>query len=52
MTAKSNAEKQRDYYRRMIARGFKATTVFVPADKVKELRAIAKVMRERGANDD
>ena len=43
--AKSNSEKQRDHYERMKAAGMKKVSVYVPADKVAELRAFAAKLR-------
>tara|TARA_R110000823_G_scaffold314708_1_gene444426 strand:- start:28 stop:177 length:150 start_codon:yes stop_codon:yes gene_type:complete len=45
VTAKTNDEKQRDYYERMKAAGMKKVSVYVPADKVTELRAFAATLR-------
>jgi hypothetical protein len=46
VNAKTNDEKQRDYYERMKAAGMKKVSVYVPADKVAELRAFAAKLRD------
>lgn len=45
MTAKTTAERQQSYHRRMIAKGFKKVAVYIPPACVKKLREIAAKMR-------
>lgn len=47
MNAKENKLRQREHYERMKAAGMKKVCVYVPADKVAELRAFAAKLRER-----
>ena len=48
MTAKTPAQRQADYYRRQIERGFKQVIVWVRADLVKELREFARKISNGG----
>ena len=45
MTAKTPAQRQADYRRRQIARGFKQVFVWIPATAFKALRDFAKSLR-------
>ena len=45
MTAKTNAERQREFYARMKAAGFKKVPVWVPANRVKDIHKVAEEMR-------
>jgi hypothetical protein len=45
MNAKANKMRQREHYERMKAAGMKKVCVYVPADKVKQLREHAAKLR-------
>ena len=45
MTAKTPAERQADYYKRQIERGFKQVTVWVPATLISALHKFVKSLR-------
>ena len=45
MPPKTNAEKQREYYKRQKDAGFVKACVYVPSDKVAELQAFAAKLR-------
>lgn len=42
---KTNAEKQRDHYRRMKEAGFRKVCVYVPAEKADEVKEVARKLR-------
>lgn len=44
--AKSAAERQKEYEKRKIEAGFKRVPVWVPADKVDELRVFAETLQK------
>lgn len=50
--ALTNSEKQRAYYERMKAKGFRSVRVYVPADQVAELRAFAKKLATQENEND
>ena len=45
---KTPAQRQADYYKRQIERGFKMVTVWLKADKIKELREFARKISNGG----
>ncbi len=47
MNAKPANERQRDHYERMKAAGMKKVSVYVPEDRVPEIRKIAEKMRRK-----
>lgn len=47
MNPKANTERQREHYERMKAAGMKKVSVYVPEDRVPEIRKIAEEMRRK-----
>ena len=47
MAAKTPAQRQADYYKRQIERGFKMVVVWVPATAIKTLREFVKSLKAR-----
>jgi hypothetical protein len=45
--AKTNAERQKIFHKKMLAQGFSRVVVYAPLDRVAELRAMASMFREQ-----
>lgn len=52
MPPKTNAEKQKDYYARMKARGFVKVCVYIPQKHRKDIHIFAEELREMDAESE
>jgi|MGYP003627316713 hypothetical protein len=49
---KSNAERQKDFHKKMLVRGNARVVVYAPKAQASEIRGIAAAMRERACDPD